>query len=88
MPVAREWQAAIGLQDCMVVVGGRVDIPEFEPIPISSDTMCTNVEILWHRPPSDAQPPTGMSPRPCSHIAGSFSPWQGWVAGISEFSCS
>ena len=61
MPVAREWQAAIGLQDCMVVVGGRVDIPEFEPIPISSDTMCSAVEILWHRPPSDAQPPTGMT---------------------------
>ncbi|CAK0782930.1 hypothetical protein CVIRNUC_006125 [Coccomyxa viridis] len=61
MPVAREWQAAIGLQDCMVVVGGRVDIPEFEPIPISSDTMCSAVEILWHRPPSDAQPPTGRA---------------------------
>ena len=63
MPVAREWQAAIGLQDCMVVVGGRVDIPEFEPIPISSDTMCSAVEILWHRPPSDAQPPTGATPK-------------------------
>ena len=61
MPVAREWQAAIGLQDCMVVVGGRVDIPEFEPIPISSDTMCSAVEILWHRPPADAQPPTGAA---------------------------
>ena len=35
MPVAREWQAAIGLQDCMVVSGTvlRVDIPEFEPSP-------------------------------------------------------
>jgi hypothetical protein len=59
IPVAREWQGAVGLQDSIVIVAGRVDIPEFEPIPISSDTMCTNIEILWHRLPTNARPPTG-----------------------------
>jgi len=59
IPVAREWQGAIGLQDSMVIVAGRLDIPEFEPIPISSDTMCANVEILWHRPPGNKKAPTG-----------------------------
>ncbi len=67
LPVAREWQGAIGLQDSMVVVAGRLDIPEYEPIPLSSDTMCTNVEILWHRPPATAQAPTGRIP--CPHLA-------------------
>ena len=72
LPVAREWQGAIGLQDSMVVVAGRLDIPEYEPIPLSSDTMCTNVEILWHRPPSSAQPPTGTEARPShAHICSS-----------------
>ncbi len=59
--VPREWQAALGLQDCMVVVGGRADIPDFEPIPLSCDTMCSAVEILWYRAPPQAHPPTGMS---------------------------
>lgn len=65
MPMAREWQGAIGQQNCMVVVAGRIDIPEFEPIPLSSDTMCTEVEILWHRPPADAQAPTGRKASSC-----------------------
>lgn len=58
-PVAREWQAALGLQDCMVVVGGRADIPDFEPIPLSCDTMSSAVEILWYRAPPQPQAPTG-----------------------------
>ncbi|KAK9829027.1 hypothetical protein WJX72_003488 [[Myrmecia] bisecta] len=58
-PIAREWQTAIGLQDCMVVVGGRIEIPEYEPIPISCDTMATAVEILWYRAPPNKQQPTG-----------------------------
>ncbi len=65
MPVAREWQGAIGLQDSMVIVAGRVDIPEYEPIPLLSDTMCTNVEILWHRPPAIPQAPTGKEASIC-----------------------
>jgi hypothetical protein len=59
MPVAREWQAALGLQDCMVVVGGRADIPDFEPIPLSCDTMSAAVEILWYRLPPTPLAPTG-----------------------------
>ncbi|CAL8470672.1 g10214 [Coccomyxa elongata] len=59
--VPREWQAALGLQDCMVVVGGRADIPDFEPIPLSCDTMCSAVEILWYRAPPQAHPPTGKA---------------------------
>ena len=58
---AREWQAALGLQDCMVVVGGRADIPDFEPIPLSCDTMASAVEILWYRAPPQAHAPTGAS---------------------------
>lgn len=60
LPIAREWQAALGLQDCMIVVGGRLDIPDFEPIPISSDTMAASIEILWHRPPAPSAAPTGQ----------------------------
>ena len=59
VPTPREWAGALGLQDCMVVVGGRADIPDFEPIPLSCDTMASSVEILWHRPPPPPQPPTG-----------------------------
>ena len=58
-PAPREWHAALGLADCMVCVGGRADIPDFEPIPLSCDTMATAVEILWHRPPPAPCPPTG-----------------------------
>lgn len=70
MAVPREWQAALGLQDCMVVVGGRADIPDFEPIPLSCDTMCSAVEILWYRAPPQAHPPTGMFP--CLHHLTAF----------------
>ena len=62
-PVAREWQRALGLADCMVCVGGRMEIPEFEPVHMTPDTMSTAVEILWFRPPPPPLPPTGM---PCS----------------------
>ena len=58
-PVAREWQRALGLQDCMVLVGGRLDIPDFEPVPVTNDTMCTAVEILWNRPRPRSHPPSG-----------------------------
>lgn len=58
-PIAREWQRALGLQDCMVLVGGRLDIPDFEPIPITNDTMCSAVEILWSRPRPGSHPPSG-----------------------------
>ena len=60
-PVAREWQRALGLQDCMVLVGGRLDIPDFEPIPITNDTMSSAVEILWSRPRPGAHPPAGLA---------------------------
>ena len=58
-PVSREWQRALGLQDCMVMVGGRLDIPDFEPIPVTNDSMCTAVEILWSRPRPSAKSQTG-----------------------------
>lgn len=58
-PLAREWQRGLGLQDCMVLVGGRLDIPDFEPIPITNDSMCSAVEILWSRPRPGTQPPAG-----------------------------
>ncbi len=61
MPAPRECAGALGLQDCMVVVGGRADIPDFEPVPLSCDTMCSAVEILWHRPPPAPQAPTGAA---------------------------
>ncbi|DBB04815.1 TPA: hypothetical protein ACH3X3_010105 [Trebouxia sp. C0006] len=59
VPVAREWQKALGLQDCMVVVGGRVSIPGEEPIPVTCDQMSKSVEILWWKPPPQQQQPTG-----------------------------
>ena len=52
---------ASGRARCMVVVGGRADIPDFEPVPLSCDTMSTAVEILWHRPPPVPQAPTGAA---------------------------
>lgn len=67
VPVSREWHAALGLQDCMVVVGGRADIPDFEPIPLSCDTMSGAVEVLWFRPPPPPQAPTGAYARPIWH---------------------
>jgi hypothetical protein len=60
-PLAREWQRGLGLQDCMVLVGGRLDIPDFEPIPITNDSMCSAVEILWSRPRPGSQAPAGKS---------------------------
>lgn len=63
-PVGREWQRALGLQDCMVLVGGRLDIPDFEPIPITNDTMSSAVEILWSRPRPGSFPPSGASHSP------------------------
>jgi len=60
-PSAREWHTAIGIGDRMVVVGGRVDIPDYEPIPLSFDTMCTDVEILEYRKPPDPRSPTGKA---------------------------
>ena len=65
-PVAREWQRALGLQDCMVLVGGRLDIPDFEPVPVTNDSMCTAVEILWSRPRPGCQNPSGKAP-PLEH---------------------
>ena len=67
-PVAREWQRALGLQDCMVLVGGRLDIPDFEPIPITNDTMSSAVEILWSRPRPGAHPPAGSTLSNRSHV--------------------
>ena len=59
IPTPREWHTALGLQDCMVVVGGREDIQEYEPIAISCDTMATSVEILWVRQTAARQLPSG-----------------------------
>ncbi|KAL3161670.1 hypothetical protein ABBQ38_008771 [Trebouxia sp. C0009 RCD-2024] len=59
LPVAREWQRSLGLQDCMVVVGGRLGIPGEEPIPVTCDLMSRAVEILWWKPPPQHQQPTG-----------------------------
>lgn len=60
-PAAREWHTAIGIGDRMIVVGGRVDIPDYEPIPLSFDTMCTDVEILEYRKPPESRSPTGKA---------------------------
>ena len=60
--MAREWHAALGLQDCIVVVGGREDIQEYEPIAMSCDTMATSVEILWVRPSPALLPAAGECP--------------------------
>ena len=47
------------MQDCMVVVGGRLGIPGDEPIPVTCDLMSKTVEILWWKPPPEQQQPTG-----------------------------
>ena len=60
-PAAREWHTALGVNDIMVVVGGRVDIPDYEPIPLSFDTMCMEVEILQYRKPPVPRQPTGKA---------------------------
>eukprot|EP00803_Ostreobium_quekettii_P009677 evm.model.scf_2193.2 EVM.evm.TU.scf_2193.2 scf_2193:7697-13170(-) len=60
-PAAREWHTALGVNDMMVVVGGRVDIPDYEPIPLSFDTMCMEVEILHYRETPAPRPPTGKA---------------------------
>lgn len=60
-PAAREWHTALGVNDIMVVVGGRVDIPDYEPIPLSFDTMCMEVEILKYRKPPVPCQPTGKA---------------------------
>lgn len=47
------------MQDCMVVVGGRLNIPANEPIPVTCDLMTKAVEILWWKPPPQQQQATG-----------------------------
>lgn len=46
-PIAREWHAAAGVGNMMVVAGGRVDTSEVEPpnTPMNVDTMCPVVEV-------------------------------------------
>eukprot|EP00884_Botryococcus_braunii_P004067 jgi/Botrbrau1/13661/Bobra.0292s0010.1 len=60
-PEAREWHTALGLQDCMVVVGGRTNIPDFEAINMSPDTMSSSVEMLWFRNSPPVEPPSGKA---------------------------
>ncbi len=57
--IARFMDAATAVQDCMVVVGGRLGIPGEEPIPVTCDLMSKSVEILWWKPPPQHQQPTG-----------------------------
>lgn len=60
-PSAREWHSSIGIGDMMVVLGGRVDIPDYEPIPLSFDTMCMDIEILQYRKPPALKLPSGKA---------------------------
>ncbi|KAK9787629.1 hypothetical protein WJX73_006766 [Symbiochloris irregularis] len=61
VPMHRECQAALGLQDCVVVVGGREDAQEYEPLAMACDTMATAVEILWVRPSAPHGAPAGRA---------------------------
>ncbi|GMH38370.1 hypothetical protein BSKO_06254 [Bryopsis sp. KO-2023] len=60
-PIAREWHTALGVGDKMIVVGGRVDIPDYEPIPLSFDTMCMDVEIVHYQASPPPREPTGRA---------------------------
>lgn len=44
-----------------VVIGGRVDIPDYEPIPLSFDTMCMDVEVLHFQQSPPPSEPTGRA---------------------------
>lgn len=60
-PVAREWHAAVGVGNFMVVAGGRVDTSDIEPpnTPMHVDTMCHVVEVCRLVPPSARPAPSG-----------------------------
>lgn len=61
VPLHRECHASLGLQDCVVVVGGREDAQEYEPLAMACDSMATAVEILWVRPSAPHSGPAGVS---------------------------